>query len=110
MKAETRALKMSLINKVSDYVNVYDQGTDNDGEEFIQWKLSWSSPKYRQFAVIDAVMGEIEEFYLQSGTELQKADVGSWVSLIDRRINYLWERHRVEIKRIMAKQNIGDVA
>lgn len=101
MQKDTRALKLGCLAKCTDYVNLCDDKEDMDGNHQALWVLLWPMPKLNQIAVVNCIDGTIERFVLQSGTSTQEVDVDSWINLIDRRINYLWDRHRSEVDRIV---------
>ena len=89
MTNESRATKMIELAQCCDWV---------DGQmidEFGYAILSWSPPKTRQFATIDTRSGEITRYVQQSGTTAKDAPPNSHQQLIDRRINYLADRHGV---------------
>lgn len=99
---------MVCLSRCSDYVDFYSKGTEGV-EESVSWRLKWHK-KMRQYAIIDAIDGKVEEFYLQSGAIQQKADPNTWLAKIDRRINYLWHKHRIELKEIIDEYNFGGAA
>ena len=84
MTNQNRLKKVTLLATTCDHVQ---QVEDTD------FTVHWPSPNYhRQYATIDRVTGEITHYRHVSGTVSEEVQPKSWLTKIDRRINYLMER------------------
>ena len=86
-----RAYKLSKLESKSNYIHHINNETNDD-----RWTLRWPSPRDRQTAEIDVKSGKIIRYTHINGTEAIDCDPVSWVSTIDRRINYLWQQTKKE--------------
>ena len=92
MTDATRAIKLCCLERFSDYVSLNESNS---------WVLRWGMPKVNQYIVADSIDGNIEKFVMQTGTTPQETDPEGHKTMIDRRINYLWERHRSEVRTVL---------
>ena len=91
MSRELRARKIGLLSKTSPFVEAESADDDN---KITHWSLRWPSPLEKQWATVDATTGEVTDFRRQSGTVIEDVDPAPWMSMIDRRINYLFDLHK----------------
>ena len=60
--------------------------------------LKWPYPIDRQYAIIDTVAGDVVKFVRQTGVKTQVIDPCDVLPMIDRRLSYLTDRHRFELR------------
>ena len=60
--------------------------------------LKWPYPLDKQYAVIDTVAGDVVKFVKQAGVRTQVIDPCDVLPKIDRRLSYLTDRYRVELR------------
>ena len=101
MTNELRAVKIKALSKVTDWV-----ASKSLTEGRSHMVLSWPSPKSKQQATIDSDTGEVTGYLHQSGTDAHDTDPRTHLSVIDRRINYLTDRHR---DQLLAKKQQEEV-
>ena len=82
----TNTLRAYKISKLMNSNKYLDQSSD-------RWILRWPPPRDRQIAEIDNKSGQIISYQQVIGTQTIECDPINWVSVIDRRINYLWEKN-----------------
>ena len=95
MTKTMRAYKAKVLSTVCDWVD----GKSID--EFGYAILLWPAPRPQQFAKIDIITGEVTRFVRQSGTQYQDAPPD--LTVIDRRLSYLAERHREALAELKKK-------
>ena len=100
MTKENRATKIRRLAKVSEFVERRETviGDEMLIGDYGQAVLRWPSPKAKQYAVIDTKTGEIVQYVHQSGTVAEETNPDPWLPMIDRRIYYLSNLHRGQIK------------
>ena len=81
--AMTNTLRVYKITKLMNSTEYLDQSSD-------RWILRWPPPRDRQIAEIDNRSGQIIRYRQVTGNQTIECDPINWVSVIDRRINYLW--------------------
>ena len=84
--AMTNTLRAYKISKLVNSTEYLDQSSD-------RWILRWPPPRDRQIAEINNKSGQITRYRQVIGTQTIECDPINWVSVIDRRINYLWEKN-----------------
>ena len=88
MTKELRLYKLGKLAEVSDYVVKYDH-----------YELHWPPPKKKQYACIDHETGNVESFIRVDGGFADRVpSVANYITMIDRRINYLFELVTKDIK------------
>lgn len=60
--------------------------------------VKWPYPIDKQYAVIDTVAGEVVKFVKQAGVRTHVIDPCDVLPMIDRRLSYLTDRYRVELR------------
>ena len=79
----TNTLRAYKISKLMNSTEYLDQSRN-------RWILRWPPPRDRQIAEIDNRSGQIIRYRQVTGNQTIECDPINWVSVIDRRINYLW--------------------
>ena len=89
----TNTLRAYKLNKLASIV----KDTDHIGSNDNNWTLRWPPPRDRQTAEIDINSGKIISYKRADGLQTIDCDPINWVSVIDRRIDYLWRKFKDEL-------------
>ena len=80
------------LNKLTHLVTTCDHVQQVEDSDFT---VHWPAPNYhRQYATIDRATGEVTHYSHLSGTVCEEVQPQSWLTKIDRRINYLMTRSK----------------
>ena len=95
-----RAKKVNAIGRVCDFVT--PKGDDDQNPT--HWLIGWGHPRDNQSASVNAETGEVTDFRFQSGMVVKKVDPASHMSMIDRRITYLFEKsvHKLQASEVVS--------